>query len=146
MTGLRVATSHDIPAMHEVRMSVRENVLSNPASIDAKDYRDMLERRGRGWVYELDGRVVGFAVGDHSARNIWALFVQPGFEGRGIGHALHDAMVAWLFEKGSEPIWLTTTPGTRAQRFYESAGWICSGHAQNGEVRFEMRVPGSLQA
>src|SRR5262245_32728549 len=101
---LRHATLADIAAMHELRLSVGENALSDPRRINPEDYRTMLETRGRGWVYELEGRIVGFAVGDHTRRNIWALFVAPGFEGHGIGKALHDAMVSWLFEAGSEPL------------------------------------------
>ena len=138
---LRLATVADIAAMHEVRMSVRENQLSNPRSIGPEDYRDMLEERGRGWVYEIEGTIVGLAVADHSRRNIWALFVAPGFEGRGIGRALHDAMVEWLFEKSREPVWLGTEPNTRAERFYTAAGWRRAGVQPNGEVRFERDQP-----
>lgn len=135
--SLRLATLADIDAMHEVRMSVRENVLSNPRSVTLDDYKAMLEERGRGWVYEVDARIVAFAVGDHSRRNIWALFVAPGFEGRGIGRALHDQMVRWLFEQGSEPVWLSTERNTRAERFYAAAGWERRGIQKNGEQRFE---------
>ena len=67
-----------------------------------------------------------------------ALFVDPAFEGRGIGRALHDAMVSWLFERGSEPLWLTTEPNTRAEQFYSTAGWRRAGIEANGELRFEL--------
>jgi GNAT superfamily N-acetyltransferase len=138
---IRIATVADYPELHRIRMSVRENVLSNPDAIDADDYREMITERGRGWVYEVDGRIVGFSVGDHSTRNIWALFVQPGFEGRGIGRALHDEMVRWLFEQSSEPLWLSTTPGTRAEGFYRAAGWRHAGDAPHGEIRLELDCP-----
>ncbi|HUP97070.1 MAG TPA: GNAT family N-acetyltransferase [Usitatibacter sp.] len=136
--SLRVAHVEDIPAMHVVRMAVRENPLSDPSRIQPRDYEEMIEKRGRGWVYEIDGRIVGFSVGDHSRRNIWALFIEPGFEGRGIGRVLHDAMVKWLFEQSPEPLWLTTTPSTRAESFYRAAGWRFAGEAPHGEIRFEM--------
>jgi GNAT superfamily N-acetyltransferase len=134
---LRIATIADISAMHAVRLSVRENMLSDPARITYEDTREMIETRGRGWVFEADGRIAGFAVADHSRRNIWALFVAPGFEGRGIGRALHDVMVNWLFETGPAPVWLTTEPGSRAERFYRAAGWRCTGAVESGEMRFE---------
>ena len=127
--------------MHRVRMSVKENVLSDPAAITPKDYVDMITVDGRGWVHERDGKIVGFAVGDHARRNIWALFIEPGYEGLGIGRALHDAMVRWLFEQSSEPLWLSTTPATRAEAFYRAAGWRHAGDAPHGEIRFELNSP-----
>jgi GNAT superfamily N-acetyltransferase len=135
---LRLATLVDVDAMHRLRLSVQENVLSDPRRVTAEHYVPMLEKHGRGWVYELDGKIVGFAVADHSRRNIWALFVDPAFEGHGIGRALHDAMVNWLFEQGREPLWLTTEPDTRAERFYSTAGWRRQGTEANGELRFEL--------
>ena len=120
---IRVATEADIPRMHQIRLSVRENRLSDPAAIRPDDYRPMLNERGRGWVAELDGRLVGFAVADRLRANIWALFVDPEREGRGVGRALHDAMLDWLFSTGVEEIWLGTEPGTRAERFYLASGW-----------------------
>src|SRR5688500_7232524 len=107
---LRLATLADIDAMHQLRLSVQENILADPQRVAPQHYVLMLEKHGRGWVYELEGKIVGFAVADHSRRNIWALFVNPAFEGHGIGRALHDAMVSWLFERGNEPLWLTTEP------------------------------------
>ena len=136
--AIRVATAADWKQIHRVRMAVRENVLSDPSRVTQRDYEEMLGRDGRGWVHERDGRIVGFAIGDHARRNIWALFVEPGYEGLGIGRALHDAMVRWLFAQGDATVWLGTTPGTRAEGFYEAAGWRRKGMQPNGEVRFEM--------
>ena len=136
--SLRAATVADIPAMHRVRLAVRENRLLDPSRIGPEDYRRMLESHGRGWVCEAGGEVAGFAIADGSRRNIWALFVAPGFEQRGIGRSLHDAMVEWLFGMAPSTIWLTTEPNTRAERFYRAAGWSRICLEANGEVRFEM--------
>lgn len=119
-------------------MAVRENRLRDPSRVRYDDYRRMLETDGRGWVCEEKGVVVGFGVADHTRRNIWALFVAPAFERREIGRSLLAMIVEWLFEMGSEPIWLTTQPGTRAERFYIAAGWSPLGAEANGEVRFEL--------
>ena len=135
---LRLATLADIDAMHQLRLSVQENMLADPQRVVPEHYVPMLEKHGRGWVYELEGKIVGFAVADQRRRNIWALFVDPAFEGRGIGRALHDAMVRWLFERGSDPLWLTTEPNTRAEQFYSTAGWRRAGIEANGELRFEL--------
>src|SRR5687768_16166141 len=100
----------DIAPMHAVRLAVRENRLDDPARVTEADYRVMLEEKGRGWVYESDGEILGFGIVDLVERNIWALFVAPPHEGKGIGSALLKAMVLCAFEKGSDPLWLTTTP------------------------------------
>ncbi len=135
--NFRRATTADIPAMHRVRMSVRENILSNPNSIGHHDYQQMLEQRGQGWVCEIDGAIVGFAVVDVSEQNVWALFVQPEYEGRGIGRTLHDAMLHWYFGTGATFIWLSTDPDTRAEQFYQRAGWGFAGMLPDGEARYE---------
>jgi GNAT superfamily N-acetyltransferase len=98
----------------------------------------MVEEFGRGWVHEESDKVVAFGMADHLHRNIWALFVGPGFEGRGIGSALLEVMVTWLFEQSREPVWLTTERNTRAERFYTAAGWRAVGPTPNGEIRFEL--------
>ncbi len=137
--SIRAATSPDIEAMHVVRCAVRENRLSRPDRITSEDYRVLLERDGRGWVAEVDGRIVGFAIADLSRFNVWALFVHPDHEKRGIGRALHDEMMRWfLAQPGVERVWLTTAPGTRAEAFYRRAGWRDRGLDAHGEVRFEM--------
>jgi GNAT superfamily N-acetyltransferase len=136
--SIREARSTDAAAMHRVRMSVHENRLVSVA-LSESDYLEAIQRTGRGWVAEVDGHVVGFAVGNAETGNIWALFVEPGHEGKGYGRQLHDAMVAWLWESGHDRLWLTTDASTRAERFYEKAGWERVGAAAIGEVRFELR-------
>lgn len=139
---LRQASRADIPALHRIRMAVRENVLVSTVITEA-DYIDALERTGRGWLIELeDGTTAGFAIGNAKTGNIWALFVDPGHEGRGHGRRLHDTMVEWLFAQGLERLWLSTDPGTRAQRFYEAAGWRFTGWVEWGEAGYELARPG----
>ena len=133
---LREALREDIPAMHRVRLAVVENRLRTRV-VTEEDYLGYLEAHGKGWVAEDGGQVVGFAVGDARDGNIWALFVDPRHEGQGHGRRLHDAMVAWLWGRGLSTLWLTTEPGTRAQRFYETAGWKHAG-AAGAALRFEL--------
>jgi len=133
---LRQAGRADVPAMHRVRLSVRENRLVSDVS--ERDYPPAIEQTGRGWVIEVDGAVVGFAIGNARSANIWALFVAPEHEGRGHGRRLHDAMVEWLFAQGLERLWLSTEPGTRAERFYRAAGWVSEGLLANGEASFSL--------
>ncbi|MBT9393922.1 GNAT family N-acetyltransferase [Hymenobacter sp. NST-14] len=118
-----------------VRLAVRENVLRNSALVTGEMCVDYLTRRG--WVAEVGGRVVGFAMADLQEYSVWALFVHPDFDRRGIGKALHDQLLDWYFAQTDHPIWLSTVPGTRAEAFYRRQGWQETGRTSSGEVRFE---------
>lgn len=134
----REAEITDIPQIQVIRNLVKENVLSNPALVTDKDCENYMFNRGRGWVCEVDGSVVAFAIADLIDHNVWALFVQPGFEGKGIGKKLHDDMLDWYFDQTDLTIWLGTSPGTRAENFYRRAGWKEVGTHGKGEIKFEM--------
>lgn len=137
---LRVATAADIAALSVVRYAVRENTL-RPGVIGDEDYRREIEDTGRGWVIEADGRIVAFAIGNATTASVWALFVMPDAERRGHGRRLHDAMVAWLWSRGSTRLWLETGADTRARSFYEALGWRPVAVAERGQVRLELDAP-----
>jgi len=107
--------------------------------ITEKEYAEFLTQRGKGWLCETDNNIVGFAIVDLLKNNIWALFVEPSYEGRGIGKKLHDTVLDWYFIQTKEKVWLGTSPGTRAEIFYRKAGWKEIGRRPNGEIQFEMR-------
>ncbi len=134
----REARLADIPQIQIVRHSVRENMLSDPALVTDQDCVEYLTIRGKGWVCEIDSRIVGFSIADLQDNNIWALFVHPEFEGRGIGRRLHDAMLDWYFSQTKDKVWLGTESGTRADQFYRKSGWTEAGTHGKGETRFEM--------
>ncbi|MGX4642907.1 N-acetyltransferase family protein [Massilia sp. SYSU DXS3249] len=121
---LRQATRDDIPAMSRIRLSVLENVLSDPARVTLQMYEDFLDKSGRGWVAEEQGEILAFCYADKENGSIWALFVRPGQEGRGLGAALLRIAVDWLFGLGHARIHLSTGAGTRADRFYAAQGWV----------------------
>ncbi|HEX5654107.1 MAG TPA: GNAT family N-acetyltransferase [Chitinophagaceae bacterium] len=137
----REALTSDISQIQLVRNSVKENTLSNPALVTDKDCEDYLERRGKGWVCEVNGEVVGFSIADLVDHNVWALFVRPGFDKKGIGKKLHDLMLDWYFSQTDHVIWLGTAPGTRAESFYRRAGWKETGVHGKTEIKFEMSRP-----
>ena len=136
--NIREAGINDIAGMHKVRMAVRENVLNSPNLVTHEDYVRFITVGGKGWVCEEDNEIVGFAIISQSDPNVWALFVHPDFEGRGIGKRLHDLMLHWGFEQSHRTIWLTTEPGTRAETFYRKSGWKDAGVIKTGEIKFEM--------
>lgn len=134
----REATIDDIKQIQIVRHSVKENILSNPEQVTDNDCEQFLTKRGKGWVCEIEGIIVGFAIADLKDDNIWALFLRPEFEGRGIGRSLHDLMLDWYFSRGKENVWLGTSPGTRAEKFYRKMGWKETGLYGDDEIKFEM--------
>jgi len=137
---IREADINDYTPMHQVRVAVRENILSDPARITFDDYKVYLEERGKGWVCVQKNVVVGFAIADLIGENIWALFVLPEYEHAGIGTALQKTMLQWYFTQGKETVWLSTSPATRAAAFYEKSGWTPTGMEGN-ELKFSMTKP-----
>lgn len=135
---IREATIADIPSIQLVRNAVRENRLSDPSLVPDKDVEDYIIRRGRGWVAEEADQVLGFSIVSVIDRNIWALFVHPDHEQKGLGRQLHDIMMNWYFSQTDQSVWLSTAPGTRAEQFYRKAGWKETGIYGKGEILFEM--------
>lgn len=141
----RPALLDDIPAMSVLRLSVKENRLSDPSVVSRSDYVEHLTTLGRGWVCETEsGEIVGFSNARLGDGVIWALFVKPGHEGRGIGTRLLDHALAWLASEGVGEARLSTAPGTRAERFYVARGWERGENTPQGEVTFRKRLDRNL--
>jgi GNAT superfamily N-acetyltransferase len=138
---LREAQVNDISQIQSVRHAVKENVLSDPALVKDEDVKTYICERGKGWVCLVDEVVVGFSIIDLQDQNVWALFVHPAHEQKGIGKRLHDTMMNWYFKQTKERAWLSTDPGTRAERFYRMNGWKQAGVYGKGEIKFEMEAP-----
>ena len=134
---IRTATLEDVEAMHQLRNAVRENRLSDPASVSANSYRSYIEA-GSLWVAETGGRIAGFAAVDRDKESVWALFVGPELEGSGIGRALHRHMLEWALEQGLRRLSLRTERDSRAASFYRRAGWTQIGISPEGEAIFEI--------
>jgi GNAT superfamily N-acetyltransferase len=109
--------------MSTIRLAVGENILADPSRITVQMYEDYLELLGRGWVAEVDGSVAGFCYANKTNASIWALFIAPEYEGRGLAKQLLNMAVEWLFEQGQEFVRLSTGAGTRADSFYALQGW-----------------------
>ena len=108
---IRTATLADIPAMHKVRRSVRENRLGDPTRITENAYLPFIET-GSIWVAVDQGwGVVGFS----------ALHAQPD----------------WASQHEIRALWLVTAPGTRAEHFYLATDWTKKGTTSTAEARFE---------
>ena len=125
--ALRVATPEDASALLRVRTSVVENHLSLAQLADrgitqASLVNALTDAEPCAWVAESAGQVVGFSMVDSDSGSVFALFVQPSHEGRGVGGALLAHAEAALFRQ-HEQIWLETARDSRAERLYQARGW-----------------------
>ncbi|WP_316814483.1 GNAT family N-acetyltransferase [Pedobacter nyackensis] len=134
----RTAELSDIKQMQVVRHLVKENTLSNPDLVPDEDVAYYITEKGKGWVCELNGKVVGFSIIDLQERSVWALFVDPDFAEKGIGKKLHQLMIDWYFQQTKDKVVLGTGPNTRAEKFYAFQGWTQVGSYANGETKFEL--------
>jgi GNAT superfamily N-acetyltransferase len=136
---IRRAMQTDLRRIFEIRNAVRENRLSNPGLVTREDCLWYIAGPGI-WVWQDAERINGFAASDTRDGSIWALFVDPEHEGRGIGRALLSRAVAVLQDAGYRAATLSTGAGTRAARFYREAGWIEDGLTAKGEQRFRLTL------
>lgn len=133
----REAKIDDINQIQIVRNAVTENTLSNPNLVTDADCNEFLFQRGKGWVCEINNEIIGFSIVDLKENNIWALFIHPDFENKGIGKQLHKLMLDWYFSQTNKTVWLGTAPETRAEVFYRKQGWAVIG-MHDSEIKFEM--------
>ncbi|MBU1304159.1 MAG: GNAT family N-acetyltransferase [Alphaproteobacteria bacterium] len=141
---IRDATEADIPAIFEVRTSVRENHLSvaqmAELGITSETISQMLGEQPCIWVAVDGGRVIGFSVADAADACVFAAFVRPEWAGQGIGRRLMERAEAFLFDRHSS-IWLHTDGTSRAAGFYERLGWERMPDVANRDARFEKHRP-----
>ena len=135
--NFRQAIPEDIPQIQIVRNSEKENQLSNPNLIPDDLVEEFITKRGKGFVCEIDDIIVGFSIVNFVENNVWALFLLPEFEGKGIGKKIHQLMLDEYFSKTKETIWLSTEANSRAETFYKKQVWKNAGLHGN-EVKFEM--------
>jgi GNAT superfamily N-acetyltransferase len=138
----RRARSDDAAELFRVRTSVHENheTVEDLATLDItrESVARMLDSDDAcGWCAELNERIVGFAIARRSERDLFALFIEPGFEGRGLGSTLLNSAVEWLSESGTGELRLTTGRGARAQAFYLKRGWVDIGTPSSEVVMLE---------
>jgi GNAT superfamily N-acetyltransferase len=139
MPDLRAARIEDIPRLIEIRAAVRENRLVS-VTIGPDDYGPYIAD-ARCWVMvRADGAVQAFAALDAATASVWALFVDPAYEGRGLGRVLLDRLVAEARRRGLTALRLETAAGTRAERFYLRAGWKTASRDSKGVLRMTLSL------
>jgi ribosomal protein S18 acetylase RimI-like enzyme len=128
--NFRTIEPTDIPALFAVRIATWENDHGKEElaalGITEGAVRDLLACGShRGWLCEVDGDVVGFAMGNQETGELWVIAVLPEYEGRGIGRRLMERVEEWLSSRRWKRIWLTThlDDRHRAVGFYRNLGW-----------------------
>lgn len=143
---LRAARPADADALLRVRTAVHENHLSltelaergiSPLTLSAQ----LAVTPPSGWVAEDDGgQAIGFAMADLEDASLFALFVLPPHEGRGVGTALLALAEAALFAQHPRA-WLETAASSRAAAFYRAHGWGDALAVGDGDVRLHKTRP-----
>lgn len=142
MVVIRPALRADVPDIFRIRLAVRENALSEAElaalGITRETVAELVDAPGTAWVAQEAGRLLGFSMIDREEGSLFAAFVSPEAEGRGIGRALTSAAEAALFAEHSE-IWLETAAGSRAEGFYRRLGWGGDRPVGDGDLRLTKR-------
>ncbi len=137
---IRVATPADIDAIFDIRTSVRENHLSHEQLAEMGITPDAIQLAMQQapcvWVAEVQGVAVGFAMADIDDGCVFAAFIRPEFEGRGLGRKLMEQAEALLFQHHRQ-IWLETAQASRASGFYQRLGWVEVEQLAHGDIRME---------
>jgi ribosomal protein S18 acetylase RimI-like enzyme len=146
MLSIREMTTTDIPDVFAVRVSTVENnvtmrELEEEYELTPDSLADAIQLSSKGWVCEVEGKIVGFAMGDSDNGELTVIAVLGEFERRGIGETLLATVRDWLFQSGHNEIWLVTTPDPnfRAYGFYLSQGWTATEEIIEEEEKFVLR-------
>ncbi len=125
----RELTIQDIPAIFEVRVATDENNFTyeelEAHGITFESVEDKLRKTYKGWLCEMDGKIVGFVIADKKTAEIWVIAVLPEYINRRIGTKLLNLAEHWLISSGKKNFWLTTDSNKqlRAYKFYLKNGW-----------------------
>lgn len=88
-------------------------------------FAPFLEKLGKEvLVAEVERNLIGFAACEHADNHISDLWVDPAFEGRGIGSALLHALEARILDKGYNRVTIQVAAGNaRALGLYQHLGY-----------------------
>lgn len=138
--SIRQALISDINSIFDVRTSVIENHLSREEmyqmGITESLVTDMIQNSPCAWVAVDNKIVVGFSMILLNEGCLFAAFVLPEYENKGIGRELVMLAEKELF-KHHQIIWLETEKNSRAVKFYKHLGWGNETDIDDFDIRLE---------
>lgn len=144
---LRPGTPEDAGSLFDIRCSVVENHQSREELAQLGITVDSVEALIESGDYvvtiaEDHGRPVGFTMAQISEGYVFAAFVRPEYEGRGIGKRLMNAAEDGLRNAGVIDVWLTTGAdlALRANGFYRHLGWREAGLLEDGQIIYRKNL------
>ena len=139
-TYVRTARLSDIEGMFDVRTSVIENHLSREEmrqmGITEGVVGDMIEKSLCAWVATENNKIIGFSMILPDEGCLFAAFVLPEYEGKGIGRRLVRLAEQELFQH-HEIAWLETDKNSRAAKFYMQLGWGNETDLNGTDIKLE---------
>lgn len=141
---IRLARPSDVRGIFHVRTSVNENVLTMTEmagmGITEASVTEMIKGSPCAWVACEGAQVVGFSMIDSVEGSLFAAFVLPSHEGKGIGKMLVQTAEVALFANHALA-WLETAKASRAAGFYRHLGWGNEKDIGEGDIRLEKGSP-----
>lgn len=138
--NIRTAKAADVDAIFYVRTSVTENHLSREEmrriGVTENVVADLIEKSQCAWVATENEKIIGFSMILPDEACLFAAFVLPEYEGRGIGRRLVELAEKELF-RHHEIAWLETDKKSRAAKFYIHLGWANKIDINDTDIRLE---------
>jgi GNAT superfamily N-acetyltransferase len=147
--NIRRAVVKDVDAIFDVRTCVIENHMTEEQLAEMGVTREstrqvILDDSLPIWCAFVEDKMAGFVSIKIEDSELFALFVRPECEGKGIGGALHDVAVNWWCEHHpNEALNLNTEQSARAFTFYQKRGWVLvagepKSHMLAGDVLMQL--------
>lgn len=144
---LRKVTAGDVDTLFDIRCSVVENFQSKEELAELGITRETItemicDGNYVAYLAEVDNIPVGFTMAEISEGYVFACFVRPAYERKGVGRALMEKTEAELRHLGVTQAWLSTgsDENLRAIGFYSRLGWKRTGFLEDGQIRFEKNL------
>lgn len=142
---LREIIKSDIKDILDIRVSTKENHFSMTdlveVGVTSQSVSEWLDGSVKGWICEISGKPVGFAMGDSDTAEILVIAITPGYEKLGIGKKLMIQLQDWLWSFGHQELWLWSNPddNVRAFGFYRKLGWHPTGEISGNNEKLALK-------
>ena len=140
---IRELIAADIQDVLVLRKSTVENIVTQEDfdawGVSTDSLARALNDNVKGWVYEVEGKIVGYVMAASDSAQVLVLAVHPQFEGKGVGGGLLGVAESWLCSNGHSRLWLKTSTNKsfRAYGFYLHHGWRSTGEIEGKDEIFE---------